>query len=91
MPPLGANEPESLQPRPTEDALMTTRNATKKPPSTGYVACACRDCMEVAIQGAIGQKAYCSACVEAGCPDHQGVPEMSQECRAPGAYGDDAG
>jgi hypothetical protein len=35
------------------------------------------------------QKTYCAACAEAGCPDHQGVPGMSQECRAPGAYGDD--
>jgi hypothetical protein len=69
---------------------MTTRNATKKTPSsTGYVHCACRDCMEVAIQGAGEQKTYCAACAEAGCPDHQGVPGMSQECRAPGAYGDD--
>jgi hypothetical protein len=70
---------------------MTTRNATRTPISSGYVPCACRDCMEVAVQGASEQKAYCAACVEAGCLDHQGVPGMSQECRATGAYGDDAG
>lgn len=66
---------------------MTTRNATKKKPTSGYVPCACRDCMEVAILGAGEQKAYCAACIEAGCPDHQGVPGLSQECRATGAYG----
>ena len=71
---------------------MTSRVATKKkPPQSGYVPCACRDCMEIAIQGS-EKKAYCVACEAAGCPDYQGVPGMSQECQAPGAYGaDDAG
>jgi hypothetical protein len=46
--------------------------------------------MEVAIQAAEEKRAYCSACVEAGCPDYQGVSGLSQECQAPAAYGDDA-
>ena len=72
---------------------MTSRAATKKKPTqSGCVPCACRDCMEIAIQGPGEKRAYCAACEAAGCPDHQGVPGMSQECRAPGAYGgDDAG
>jgi hypothetical protein len=87
-----ANEPERLRLDPKEDGLMTSRVATKKkPPQSGYVPCACRDCMEVAIEGPGEQKAYCAACEAAGCPDYQGVPGMSQECQAPGAYGDDAG
>jgi hypothetical protein len=47
--------------------------------------------MDVAILAADEEKAYCSACVEAGCPDYQGVAGMSQECQAPGAYGEDDG
>jgi hypothetical protein len=71
---------------------MTTRAATKKKSTqSGYVPCACRDCMEIAIQSLSEESAYCAACEEAGCPDYQGVPGMSQECLAPGAYGDDAG
>jgi hypothetical protein len=72
---------------------MTSHAATKKKPiQSGYVPCACRDCMEVAIQGPSEEKAYCAACEAAGCPDYQGVSGMSQECQAPGAYGgDDAG
>lgn len=72
---------------------MTSRAATKtKPTQSGYVPCACRDCMEVAIQGPGEANGYCAACEAAGCPDYQGVPGMSQECQAPGAYGsDDAG
>jgi hypothetical protein len=71
---------------------MTSRVATKKKPiQSGYVPCACRDCMEVAIQGPGEAKAYCAACEAAGCPDCQGVPGMSRECQAPGAYGGDDG
>jgi hypothetical protein len=44
--------------------------------------------MEVAIPAAGEEKAYCTACEEAGCRDYQGVPGMSQECQAPEAYGD---
>ncbi len=72
---------------------MTSRVATKKKPTqSGYVPCACRDCMEIAIQSRGEKKAYCAACQAAGCPDCQDVAGMSQECLAPGAYGgDDAG
>lgn len=55
---------------------------------SGYVSCACRDCMETAISGDDGP-AFCHDCVEAGCPDYQGVEGMSQECQADGAYGGD--
>jgi hypothetical protein len=51
---------------------------------SGYTACACRDCFEIAI-GEPG-KAFCSECEEAGCPDHQAQPGMGQECQVePGA------
>lgn len=43
----------------------------------GYVPCACRDCMEIAI-GARGD-ALCSDCEEAGCE-----PGAEEECSAPG-------
>lgn len=52
----------------------------------GYVPCACRDCMEIAISGGKG-KSFCSGCRDAGCPDYQGQPGMSQECQRADAYG----
>jgi hypothetical protein len=48
----------------------------------GYVSCACRDCMEIAI-GARGD-AICSDCEEAGCE-----AGAEAECSARGAYGED--
>lgn len=45
--------------------------------SGGYIACACRDCFELAI-GEPG--AFCHACEDAGCED-------DCECEADGAYG----
>ena len=51
--------------------------------SGGYTACACRDCFEIAI-GEPGE-AFCSCCEDAGCPDYQGQPGMSQECQRPDA------
>jgi hypothetical protein len=56
---------------------------------SGYVPCACRDCMETAIADRSKPLAYCHECEAAGCPDYQGQPGMSQECRAPSAYGGD--
>lgn len=44
---------------------------------SGYVSCACRDCMEIAI-GAPG--AFCHECEDAGC-------EGERECQAAEAYG----
>jgi hypothetical protein len=69
---------------------MTSRVATrKKPIPTGYTACACRDCMELAIRGPGEKEPYCADCEAAGCADCQGVSGISQECRAAGAYGGD--
>jgi hypothetical protein len=59
----------------------------------GYCACACRDCMEIAI-GKPG-KTLCWECKEAGCePCDCTDPEPRPgfrcphgECQAPGAYG----
>jgi len=45
---------------------------------SGYVYCACRDCMEIVV-GEPGD--FCCECIEAGCPDYQGVEGMSQECQ----------
>lgn len=55
---------------------------------SGYRACACRDCMEIAI-GEGKRPAYCHACESAGCPDYQGMRGMSQECQVDNAYGED--
>lgn len=49
----------------------------------GYVPCACRDCMEIAI-GKRGE-ALCSECEEAGCEAGEG------ECQRDDAYGCDDG
>jgi hypothetical protein len=54
---------------------------------SGYVQCACRDCMEIAISSGGKKRAFCSGCRDAGCPDYQGQPGMSQECQRPDAYG----
>ena len=48
---------------------------------SGYVSCACRDCMEIAITTS-GEPALCSGCQEAGCE-----AGAEKECQAPGAYG----
>jgi len=37
-------------------------------PTSGYVSCACRDCMEVAIANA-GERALCACCAECACDD----------------------
>lgn len=54
---------------------------------SGYTACACRDCFEIAI-GTPGS--LCLACRKAGC-----TPDNETECDAPHAYcsggEDDAG
>ena len=50
----------------------------------GYMDCTCRDCFAL-IVGDSGD--YCDECIEAGCPDYQGVEGMSQECQSAGAYG----
>lgn len=47
--------------------------------NAGYTACACRDCMEIAI-GEPG-KAFCHGCESAGC-------EGDSECEATHAYCD---
>lgn len=52
----------------------------------GYRQCACRDCFEIVI-GEPGT--FCDECVDAGCPDYQGVEGMSQECQREDAYGCD--
>ena len=49
---------------------------------SGYVDCACRDCMNIAI-ASDGKPALCSDCQEAGCE-----AGADKECQAPGAYGD---
>jgi hypothetical protein len=53
-----------------------------------YVPCACRDCMETAISSD-DEPAFCHGCEEAGCPDYQGQPGMSQECQREDAYNDE--
>jgi hypothetical protein len=48
--------------------------------SGGYVHCACRDCMEIAIQGDEADLALCHECEEAGCS-----AAGDEECSAPHA------
>ena len=49
---------------------------TTKRKETGYVPCACRDCMEIAI-GTSGEGALCHECESAGCEANDG------ECSVP--------
>jgi hypothetical protein len=53
----------------------------RKAAGSGYVACACRDCMETAITSD-GKLALCSDCEDAGCE-----AGAEQECQSPNAYG----
>jgi hypothetical protein len=50
---------------------------------SGYVFCACRDCMELAITSH-GEPVLCHECNTSGC-----IAGAEQECQAPGAYGGD--
>ena len=51
---------------------------------SGYVYCHCRDCFEQFV----GEpEEFCDECIEAGCPDYQGVESMNQECKREDAYG----
>jgi len=66
--------------------IIRTPRAQRNLKGQGYVNCACRDCMEITVAGK-GKKHYCSGCRDAGCPDYQGQPGMSQECQRADAYG----
>ncbi len=57
---------------------------SKAQSDSGYGHCACRDCFEIVV-GEEGD--FCDDCIEAGCPDRQGVEGMTQECQSPTAYG----
>lgn len=48
---------------------------------SGYRACACHDCFEMAFGD---RGAMCPACESAGC-----YADAEFGCQAPGAYGDD--
>ena len=50
---------------------------------SGYVYCHCRDCFDITV-GEAGE--FCADCVDAGCPDYQGVEGMNQECQREDAY-----
>jgi hypothetical protein len=63
-------------------------NDDNQPKREGYTYCKCRDCFEITI-GKYGNT-FCSECIDAGCPDYQGVEGMSQECQRPDAYGMDS-
>jgi hypothetical protein len=47
---------------------------------SGYVSCACRDCMEIAINDE-DEPALCLECEEAGCS-----VDGDEECSAPHCY-----
>lgn len=48
---------------------------------SGYTACRCRDCMEVAVSDDMAEPDFCLGCEEAGCED-------DEECMCEGAYSD---
>ena len=62
---------------------------------SGYVPCACRDCMDIAISGD-DSPALCLLCKDAGCVIHDGpeptVHHPGTDCQRGDAYGcgDDA-
>lgn len=50
---------------------------------SGYVNCACRDCMEIAVANDVRRGALCRECEEHGCaPERDG----GGECLCPCAY-----
>lgn len=51
-----------------------------KAPTSAYVPCLCRDCMEIVLAT---DPAFCHHCEDAGCPG-------DRECQASGAYGGEA-
>lgn len=50
--------------------------------TSGYTACACRDCCDCAISSDVSKPELCSWCADAGC-DRSG----SSECERSDAYG----
>jgi hypothetical protein len=53
--------------------------------SSGYVACSCRDCFEIAISSEGDDKLpMCHACVEAGCEPH---PHECEACLLDRSHG----
>ena len=54
---------------------------------SGYVYCACRDCLDITVSGGTGKPELCRACEEAGCEaatDEQCC--SSSECQREDAY-----
>lgn len=59
--------------------------------ASGYTACACRDCMDIAITGDDRKPALCLLCKDAGCEISYGkymggTGEFSAECQRDDAY-----
>ena len=55
--------------------------------TSGYTQCKCRDYFKIVVSDDMGNPDFCDDCKKAGCPDYQGVKDMSQECQRPDAYG----
>ena len=49
---------------------------------SGYIHCACRDCMEITIGTIRKGGDFCDDCIEHGC-------EVDTECKSPHSYGGD--
>lgn len=61
---------------------------------SGYVPCACRDCMDIAISSDISKPALCLLCKGAECEISYGkfmggTTSLSLECQREDAYGVD--
>ena len=50
---------------------------------SGFTACACRDCFDIAVSNDIAKPDLCGDCEEAGCEKNNG------ECQRVDAYGCD--
>ncbi len=64
-------------------------NPIPRAPMSGYVACGCRDCFDIAISPN-GKPVLCSDCVAAGCHVHGTklrALSTSHECQRSDAYG----
>ena len=49
--------------------------------ASGYTYCACPECFEIVVSNDISNPDYCDECIEAGCPEDEGMDRFPTECR----------
>lgn len=80
--------------RPVLRATLTPMASLEPTPAprSGYTACACRDCMDIANSGDTGKPELCGNCIDADClayneaDEREGVPSYSYDCQRDDAY-----